>query len=236
METLRPRHAPRRPRRRRARRARQPLRGDRAHDDEHAVAHRAAPACSTRRGISPAASSPPPTSCWRWPRASRSTSSRGADLMARAMAESHPTTAAGRRVPAQLALPRQLARRRPHDPRAGDRRRTAPPLHGARQGPPGRLRQRAADHLHGAARDVYEEGALIFPCGPGPARLPRHRGRDPHVRDAHPRARSVARRLPGAARRRADRRGGAGRARRRARLGRARCAYRATGSTTASSG
>ena len=33
-----------------------------------------------------------------------------------------------------------------------------------RQGPSGRHRQRAADHLLRDARDVYEEGALIFPA------------------------------------------------------------------------
>ena len=38
------------------------------------------------------------------------------------------------------------------------------PLLRARQGASGRLRQFAADHLHGPRQDVYEEGALIFPA------------------------------------------------------------------------
>ena len=42
----------------------------------------------------------------------------------------------------------------------------------------------------GAARDVYEEGALIFPAVKVQADYERQRGHRPHVRDAHPRARS----------------------------------------------
>ena len=45
----------------------------RAQDDEHAVPHRRARACSTPRATSRAASSRPTTSCSRWPRACRST-------------------------------------------------------------------------------------------------------------------------------------------------------------------
>ena len=65
----------------------------------------------------------------------------GPDLMARSMQAVPPEAAARRRLPAQLALSRLLARGRPHDPGAGDRRRRRAPLHRARQGPSGRLRQ-----------------------------------------------------------------------------------------------
>ena len=86
------------------------------------------------------------------------------------------------------------------------------------------------------ARDVYEEGGLIFPC----VRVQRdYRDVDDVIRmcrRADPRARPVVRRLPGGARRGADRRApaqGAGRQVRRSR----RCASSSTsGSTTPSGG
>ena len=126
----------------------------------------------------------------------------------------------GRRVPAQRPLPRQLARRRPRDPRAGLRRRRAR-LHRLREGAPGRLRQLAADDLHARRARRLRGGRADLPVRPRPARLPRHRRRDPHVPAADPRARAVVRRLPRHARRRADRRAAAGGAVR-----------RSTGSTT----
>ena len=73
----------------------------------------------------------------------------GPDLMAALDASRcHPELAARRRLPAQLALPRQLARRRPLHPRPGHRRRRRASLHRVRQGASGRLRQRAADDVH----------------------------------------------------------------------------------------
>ena len=86
----------------------------------------------------------------RPPRACRSTSS-AASTSREAMDEFHPERRRGRRVPAQRPLPRQHAPRRPHDPRAGLPRRRAP-VHRRRQGPPGRLRERAADDVHGRTR------------------------------------------------------------------------------------
>ena len=46
----------------------------------------------------------------------------GPDLMAASMKEFPPGASAGRRLPAQLALPRLFAPGGPHDPGAGDRR------------------------------------------------------------------------------------------------------------------
>ena len=66
-------------------------------------------------------------------------------------------------------------------PRAGHRRRRRAPLHGARQGPPGRLRQLAADDLYRRRARRLRGGRADLPGGAGPARLPGHRGHHPHV-------------------------------------------------------
>ena len=88
----------------------------------------------------------------------------------------------------------------------------------------------------GDARDVYEEGALIFPARQVQQRLPGHRRHHPHVPAAHPRARAVVGRLPGAARRGPDRRARAARARRARSAGTRSSATPRTGSTTPSGG
>ena len=102
------------------------------------------------------------TSCSPRRRACRCTCSAPACRRA-SMRELHPRPARGRRVPAQRPLRRQHPRRRPHDPGAGLRRGRAP-VHRLREGPPGRLRQLVPTTYMPYARDVYEEGALIFPC------------------------------------------------------------------------
>ncbi len=82
-------------------------------------------------------------------------------------------------------------------------------LHRVREGAPGRLRERAADDLHARRARRLRGGRADLPLRPGPARLPRRRRHHPHVPTADPRARPVVRRLPGDARRRADRRAAA---------------------------
>ena len=132
----------------------------------------------------------------------------GTEFLAEAMTELHPDFAEG---DAFLHNdPYSATRIRPTTRSSCRCSSRASTVHRVREGPPGRLRQRAADHLHaGARRDVYEEGALNFPCVRGAARLPRHRRHHPHVPAADPRARPVVRRLPGGARRGADRRAAA---------------------------
>ena len=66
---------------------------------------------------------------------------RGPEIMTRTMTDNHPGPEARRRVPAQFALSWLHPSGRSLDPGPGHRRRGRAPLHGARQGPPGRLRQ-----------------------------------------------------------------------------------------------
>ena len=70
----------------------------------------------------------------------------GSEFLAEAMTRASRRPRRGRRLPPQRPVPRQHPLRRPRDPRAGLLRRRAR-VHGRRQGTPGRLRQRAADHL-----------------------------------------------------------------------------------------
>ena len=106
----------------------------------------------------------------------------------------------------------------------------------AGQGASGRLRQRAADHLHGPRPRRVRGRRADLPGGQGPGGLPQHRGHHPDLPDAHPRARAVVGRLSGRARRGADRRARDAGAWPRGRLGHARAAMPRTGSTTPSSG
>ena len=100
---------------------------------------------------------------------------RGPDLMARAMREYHPELAPRRRLPAQLALSRQLARGRPLDPRAGDRRRRA---RTASPSSPRRIRPTAATRspttYMGRAPRRLRGGRADLPGRPGPAGLRGH--------------------------------------------------------------
>ena len=82
-------------------------------------------------------------------------------------------------------------------------------VHRVREGPPGRLRERAADHLHAGRARRLRGGRADLPVRPGAARSPRHRRHHPHVPAADPRAGPVVRRLPRDARRGADRRAAA---------------------------
>ncbi len=61
----------------------------------------------------------------------------------------HPALRRGDAFLHNSPVQRELARRRPLDARPGHRRRRRPPLLGARQGASGRLRQLAADDVHG---------------------------------------------------------------------------------------
>ena len=61
------------------------------------------------------------------------------------------------------------------------------------------------------AQDVYEEGALIFPCVRVQRDCRERRRHHPHVPAPDPRARAVVRRLPGGARRGPDRASGGSR-------------------------
>ena len=88
----------------------------------------------------------------------------GPDLIARDMKETHPTLRRG-----DAFLHNSPYHGNSHaadwcvvDP--SHRQRGRPPLHSACQGAPGRLRQLGSDHVLADATDVYEEGALIFPC------------------------------------------------------------------------
>ena len=117
-----------------------------------------------------------------------------------------PRAQAGRRLPPQLALPRLLPPRRPHHARAGAGRRGRAPLHHGRQGASGGLRQLHRHHLsRQRARRVRGRRADL-PGGPDPAGLRGHRGHRPHVHAPHSRAGAMVGRLPGGARRGADRR------------------------------
>ena len=141
---------------------------------------------------SPARSSRRTTRCWRWPRASRSTS--GAPISRPSRCRTCIPTTGGRCLPAQRPLPRQHPPGRPHHPGAGVPRGRAL-LHRRGEGAPGRCRQQPADHLHGpGGRRLSGRGADL-PLRPGAAGLPGHRRHHPHVRAPHPRARAVVRRL-----------------------------------------
>ena len=89
----------------------------------------------------------------------------GPDLIARYMKDTHPDAACRRRLPTQLALPRQLARGRLVRRHPSDRRRRAST---ATQCSPRHTSPTAATRCPTTyvadARDVYNEGALIFPC------------------------------------------------------------------------
>ena len=151
----------------------------------------------------------------------------GPDLMCRSILASPSEAAARRRLPAQLALPRQLASRRPVHHRALDRRRRGPPLLAAVQGASGRLRQLGAHHLCRPRPRRLSGGRLDLSGRPGAARLPRRCRHRAHVHEPDPRARAVVGRLSRRARRRAHRRARAPGARPRGRLGRPRAACRA---------
>ena len=160
----------------------------------------------------------------------------GPDLMARSMLELHPRLARG---DAFLHNSPYHGNSHPADhsilvPVIDDARDA--PLHGAGQGAPGGLRQRAADDLHGDGARRLRGGRADLPGGPGAARLPRPRGHRPDVRDADPRARAVAGRLPRDGGRGAHRRARAPGAGRGGRLGGARRVRASSGSTTASGG
>ncbi len=86
------------------------------------------------------------------------------------------------------------------------------------------------------ARDVYEEGSLIFPAVRVQRDYRGHRRRDPHVPPPHPRSRPVVRGLPGDGRRGAHRRGSPRGAVREVRLRDARRSSSRSGSTTRSGG
>ena len=210
-----PRPADARQRRRAHGDPRQPPRDDRAQDGEHAVPHRRARACSTPRATSPAASSPPthellaaaeslPIHVLR----------RARPHVARDGRSSIPSCGAA--TPSCTTRP-ITATRTPPTTRIlvpvidddGVHRFTV-----LRQGPPGRLGNSQPTTYIGAARDVYDEGALIFPAVQVQRGLPRHRRHHPHVPAAHPRARAVVGRLPRAARRGPHRRARAAGARR----------------------
>ena len=149
-------------------RARQPLRGDRTVDDEHARAHRPLGRAQHGPRLLVRDLHRRPRAARLWPRASRCTSSR-ANLMTRAMVELHPELRRGRRVPAQLALPRQHPRGRPHDPRPRVRRARRPPVHGTSKGASGRLRQRGANDVCGRCARRLRGGRADLPVRPGPA-------------------------------------------------------------------
>ena len=91
------------------------LRGHRAQDGEHAAIAPAAPACSTSRATSPAASSPPTANCSRPPTACRSTCWSGRTCMARAMKAFHPD-AAGAAMPSCTTRPTTATRTPPTTP------------------------------------------------------------------------------------------------------------------------
>ena len=88
-----------------------------------------------------------------------------------------PDASARRRLPAQLAVPRQLARRRlvrRSSPSSTTRR---PSLHGPRQGASGRLRQRRSDDLRRRRERRLQRGRADLPLRQGAGGLPRPRGR-----------------------------------------------------------
>ena len=120
------------------------LRGHRAARWPTRCSAPAARACSTSRATSPACSSPPTTSCSRRAESLPIHVMSGPDLIAAYDEGVAPGAAARRRLPAQLALSRQLARGRPLPSSCRSSTTTAAPLHRARQGAPGRLRQLAA--------------------------------------------------------------------------------------------
>ena len=204
--------------RRPARGAQQPLRGHRPRDDEHARCAPAARASSTRPATSPAASSPRDDELLAMAESLPIHVMSGPDLIAALHEGDASRPRRGRRVPAQLAVPRQLPRRRLVRRRAGHRRRracTASPCSRRRTRPTAATRcrrptRRRARRLQGGRADL--------PVRAGAARLRRRRRRHPDVPAADPRARAVVGRLPRAARRGADRRAAAARARRRGRL------------------
>ena len=149
----------------------------------------------------------------------------GPDLMARTMKEFHPRPRARAGLPAQLAVSRQLARGRsfmlvPVIDDDGVHRFTV--LAKAHQADCGNS---VPTTYMADARDVYEEGAVIFPCVKVQRGLSRHRGRHPDLPVADPRARAVVGRLPGGAGRGPDRRAAGARARRGGRLGRGSTRY-----------
>ena len=160
----------------------------------------------------------------------------GPDLIARVHEADAPDAPRGRRLPPQLAVPRQLPRRRLVRRHPRHRRRRRPPLHRPRQGAPGRLRQRVPTTYVADATGRLQRGRADLPLRQGAGGLPGPRRRHPHGPRAHPRPRPLVRRLPRAARRRPDRRTPPARARRRDGLRIAQDATSETGSTTASNG
>ena len=146
----------------------------------------------------------------------------GPDLIARAVVEAHPVL---RRGDAFLHNNPYNGNSHPADhsmfvPVIDDE--GVPPLLGAGEGAPGRLRQLAADDLHGRRRRRLRGGRAAVRRVPRPAGLRRQRRRPAHAEAADPRPGAVVGRLPGAARRGARRRAAHARAGARARLGRAR--------------
>ena len=158
---------------------------------------------------------------------------RGADIMAAVDEGVSPRAQARRRLPAQLALSRQFARGGPRNPGTRHRRRRRAPLHRARKGPSGGLRQLHGDHLYGRRPGRVRRRRADLPGRAGAAGLRRHPGHHPNVRAAHPGSFAVARRLPGHAGRGADRRARHARDGPRRGLGHARAIHAANTSTTA---
>ena len=182
-----------------------------AQHDEHALPHRPLGRAQQRARLLLLRPQRRPTSCVDGrrepadPRDERPGPDRARDAASR-------TRSCGAATPSCTTRP-TTATRTPADhshARAGRRRRRACT---ASRCSPRRTRPTAATRSRRptwpTARDVYEEGALIFPACPGPGGLRRHRRRPPHVPAAHPRARAVVGRLPRAARRGAHRRAAA---------------------------
>ena len=95
----------------------------------------------------------------------------GMEFLAEAVTDLHDDLDGGRRVPAQRPLPRQHAPGRPRDPRAGLLGGAAS-LHRCGEGAPGRLRERAADHLHALRTRRLRGGQSDLPGRARAARLP----------------------------------------------------------------
>ena len=86
----------------------------------------------------------------------------GMEFLAEAMTDLHDDLTRGRRLPPQRPLPRQHAPRRPHDPRAGLLRGAALFTAAAKAHQADCGNAQPTTYMP-FARDVYEEGSLIFP-------------------------------------------------------------------------